>query len=163
MRCQKSTTNSESVEEPGTLSRVSTAKLSTLILDTAHNIEVVDHLIKQTTASVLDWAWQKQLRFYAQEESQVVTPKIRMANAEFNYTFEYQGNSPRLVHTPLTDKCYLALTQALQMGLGGNPYGPAGTGKTESVKQLGELFGRMVSVAFSTETLLVMWPNLFTV
>ena len=32
------------------------------------------------------------------------------------------------------------------MGLGGNPYGPAGTGKTESVKALGNLFGRQVLV-----------------
>ena len=30
------------------------------------------------------------------------------------------------------------------MGFGGNPYGPAGTGKTESVKALGQAFGRQV-------------------
>lgn len=57
-----------------------------------------------------------------------------------------QGNAAKLVHTPLTDKCYLTLTQAMQMGLGGNPYGPAGTGKTESVKALGGMFGRQVLV-----------------
>lgn len=34
----------------------------------------------------------------------------------------------------------------MMMGLGGNPYGPAGTGKTESVKALGGLFGRQVLV-----------------
>lgn len=55
-----------------------------------------------------------------------------------------QGNAAKLVHTPLTDKCYLTLTQAMYMGLGGNPYGPAGTGKTESVKALASLFGRQV-------------------
>ncbi len=69
-----------------------------------------------------------------------------MCDAEFHYTYEYQGNAAKLVHTPLTDKCYLTLTQGMHMGLGGNPYGPAGTGKTESVKALGGLFGRQVLV-----------------
>lgn len=69
-----------------------------------------------------------------------------MVDAEFDYTYEYQGNAAKLVHTPLTDKCYLTLTQGMHIGLGGNPYGPAGTGKTESVKALGGLFGRQVLV-----------------
>ncbi|CAM9780353.1 unnamed protein product [Hapterophycus canaliculatus] len=34
----------------------------------------------------------------------------------------------------------------MHMGFGGNPYGPAGTGKTESVKALGQAFGRQVLV-----------------
>ncbi|KAF4683419.1 Cytoplasmic dynein 2 heavy chain 1 [Perkinsus olseni] len=57
-----------------------------------------------------------------------------------------KGNSSKLVHTPLTDKCYMTLMHGLHLGYGGNPYGPAGTGKTESVKALGSWLGRQVLV-----------------
>ena len=69
-----------------------------------------------------------------------------MCDAFFEYTFEYQGNAPKLVHTPLSDKCFLTLVMGMKLGYGGNPYGPAGTGKTESVKALGQNFGRQVLV-----------------
>jgi len=69
-----------------------------------------------------------------------------MVDAVVPYTYEYQGNAAKLVHTPLTDKCYMVLTQGLSQGNGGNPYGPAGTGKTESVKALGAAVGRQVLV-----------------
>lgn len=36
--------------------------------------------------------------------------------------------------------------QGMALGYGGNPYGPAGTGKTESVKALGQALGRQVLV-----------------
>lgn len=77
---------------------------------------------------------------------------IHMANARFFYGFEYLGVQDRLVQTPLTDRCYLTMTQALESRLGGSPFGPAGTGKTESVKALGHQLGRFVLVFNCDET-----------
>ncbi|XP_012944204.1 cytoplasmic dynein 2 heavy chain 1 [Aplysia californica] len=118
-------------------------KLKALILDTIHNMEVVHQLMEANIRTMQDWQWQKQLRYYVRRDGLCL---MRMVDSEFEYTYEYQGNAAKLVHTPLTDKCYLTLTQGMHMGLGGNPYGPAGTGKTESVKALGGLFGRQVLV-----------------
>lgn len=73
-------------------------------------------------------------------------PVIRCAGADFPYRFEYQGAAVGLVRTRLTERCFLALTQAMKLGLGGSPTGPAGTGKTESVKALAAILGQPVLV-----------------
>ena len=117
-------------------------KIKALVLDIIHNIDVLDLLIKNNVHLPSAWTWYKQLKFRIKDD----VCKILMCSANFLYTYEYQGNAQKLVHTPLTDKCYLTLTQGMRMGYGGNPYGPAGTGKTESVKALGQAFGRQVLV-----------------
>lgn len=83
---------------------------------------------------------------------------VRCAGAELLYRFEYQGASIGLVRTPLTEKCFLALTQAMKLGLGGSPIGPAGTGKTESVKALASILGRLVLVFNCDEGKTLVFP-----
>jgi hypothetical protein len=93
-----------------------------------HKRTVTRHLLSSGVSNNKAFEWLRQMRFYFDPKQHDVLKKlsIHMADAKFNYGFEYLGVQEKLVQTPLTDKCYLTMTQALEARLGGSPFGPAG-------------------------------------
>ncbi|KAI1416726.1 cytoplasmic dynein heavy chain [Hypoxylon sp. FL1857] len=137
----------------GDLEVIQRKKCEALITECVHQRDVIEKLVKLNATSPTHYMWLLQMRYvYVPEGDHLQRLHIRMANAKLNYGFEYLGVPDRLVRTPLTDRCFGTLTQALCQRLGGSPYGPAGTGKTESVKALGVQLGRFTLVFCCDDT-----------
>ncbi|KAJ5945842.1 hypothetical protein N7454_002681 [Penicillium verhagenii] len=137
----------------GELDAITRKKCEHMITEFVHQRDTISKLIQSNATTSTHYLWLLQMRFVYQPEGDFLQRLyVHMANARLNYGFEYLGVPERLVRTPLTDRCFLTLTQALCQRLGGSPYGPAGTGKTESVKALGLQLGRFTLVFCCDDT-----------
>ena len=128
----------------GELSKNDRKKIVTLCTIDVHARDVVSKLIERRIETGTAFEWASQLRYSQNEKT--LDCQVNICDAEIAYMYEYIGNCGALVITPLTDRCYITLTQAQRLVLGGAPAGPAGTGKTESVKDLGRALGCQVYV-----------------
>jgi dynein heavy chain, axonemal len=145
----------------GNLDSIRRKVIVALITCDVHARDIVENLMKEQVSSIQDFLWQQQLRYYWDEEKDQCV--VKQVNASFQYGYEYMGATSRLVITPLTDRCWITITGALNIKLGAAPAGPAGTGKTESTKDLAKGLG-MQCVVFncSEQITYVMMGRLFS-
>lgn len=135
------------------LPKLTRKAVSPLIVIDVHARDVVGQLADSGVSGGNDFDWLAQLRYYPAEEGALDSSgnpidgvQVKMISTTLPYGNEYLGLQGRLVVTPLTDRCYRTLMGALQLDLGGAPEGPAGTGKTETTKDLGKAIARQTIV-----------------
>lgn len=112
----------------GQLSNQDRMTLGALITIDVHARDVIQELVEAKIQRTTDFEWVSRLRYYWRDDV-----FVDMVQASIAYGYEYLGNTPRLVITPLTDRCYMTLMSAMHINLGGAPAGPAGTGEERSV------------------------------
>ncbi|KAE9123159.1 Dynein alpha chain, flagellar outer arm [Phytophthora fragariae] len=110
----------------------------------AHSRDIIQKLLYEEITTPSSFLWQSQLK--QRRSDQLNKTYLEICDATFDYGFEYLGNGPRLVITPLTDRIYVTATQALHIQMGCAPAGPAGTGKTETTKDLANMVGKICYV-----------------
>ncbi|OMJ82808.1 hypothetical protein SteCoe_16405 [Stentor coeruleus] len=124
----------------GDLPRPTRVKVMNLITMDTHSRDIVDKLNNEKVTRADEFQWQSQLKAYYNPSNKESC--LRVCDATLIYGYEYLGNGARLVVTPLTDRIYVTATQALHLKMGCSPAGPAGTGKTETTKDLAAASGK---------------------
>ena len=123
--------------------------VNTCVTIYARALKIEARLLADDGLTVDSFAWRSQLRYEWDAEADDVC--LALCDFRQRYSHEYIGNTGRLVITELTDRAYLVATQALSMAMGVAPFGPAGTGKTESMKDLAKSCGIWAVVANCTD------------
>ncbi|CAH0394939.1 unnamed protein product [Bemisia tabaci] len=133
------------------LSPLDRRKISNMIVVDIHSRDVIETFVQNNVNSNEDFEWKKQLRFYWEKPMDNFI--IKQCSTVISYGFEYSGLSERLVITPLSDRFYLTVTQALYFHLGASPVGFAGAGKSETVRDLAKTLGLLCIVIHCTSSM----------
>ncbi|KAH8098853.1 hypothetical protein JL720_1823 [Aureococcus anophagefferens] len=88
----------------GKLDGAMRTRVMCMITYDAHSRDMIEKTLRAKSYQISSFQWQSQLKMRFDESQNRWL--VHILNAEFDYGFEYLGNGPRLVVTPLTDRVY---------------------------------------------------------
>lgn len=123
-------------------------KLENLIIELSCETNCIQELCDKNVTKINDFTWRSKIRYYYNPTSEDFMNKITVSilDASYHYGFEYSGLLPNLVRNDIIEGCFINYSETLRNKKGGCSFGPAGTGKTESVKEFAKALGRPVNV-----------------
>lgn len=98
-------------------------KFNTVLIVDVHARDVIENFVRDGIIRSQEFDWESQLRFYWKKQTEFGNLIVSQCSGIFSYGYDYMGLNGRLVITPLTDRIYLTITQALSMQLGCAPAG----------------------------------------
>ena len=131
-------------------SKIARTNLEALIVTQVHLVDTAQDLQTNKVRTIHDFEWQKQLRCYidSSKEDDFTT---NICDVSMSHSFEFLGCKDRIVITPMTSRCWVALTQTVSMFLGFSAVGPPGTGKSETIKEFGRCISKYVVIFNSSD------------
>lgn len=85
-----------------------------------------------------DW-----IKYLTKNDPYVSELSLSCGISRIPFGYEYIGNNPRLVITPLTDRCFRSIFMSIHYCYGSSLEGVVSTGKTETVKEISKIAGKM--------------------
>ena len=99
------------------LARVRLALINLVITDTCNRDSIQEQLLAGGIADPESFEWIRQMRYYW-EDDQIV---VKLLNYDNEFTYEYLGDFERLIITPLTNRCFMTISSAVNLFQGAAP------------------------------------------
>ncbi|KAM8953036.1 dynein axonemal heavy chain 5-like [Pelodytes ibericus] len=128
------------------ISQCQRLKLENMIMQLLYLRDVMDAITSQKYIEISDFEWKKLTRFYLKESDGMQMLEINILDVEYLYGCEFYGAHSGLIMNPVTEKCFLKISQMLQQASGVVLQGDHGVGKTETIKGLSYLLGNFLFV-----------------
>ncbi|XP_066429677.1 uncharacterized protein [Eleutherodactylus coqui] len=129
-----------------TISQSQKLKLENMIMQILYLRDVMENILSRKVRETADFDWKRTIRFYLKEKDGLPKNELSILDAHYSYGCEFYGAKTSIIMNPVTEKCFLKISQILQQSNGVILQGDYGNGKTETIKGLSYLLGNFLYI-----------------